>query len=360
MNKFKKRICLLYLPLLIISIISLFNLYNLNYHNLFIKQIIWYVITILIILLFQKINTEKIFKLSWFIYILNIILLILVLFFGKETNGARAWFKMGIFSFQPSEFMKLSLSLLLANVGSKANLKTYKDEFVLICKSFLLMIIPSILVFLEPDTGAIIFYIIITLTILFISLKHKRWFLILGIIIALLIGLFIYLYKFKRDLLINTIGTSIFYRIDRIINFKKNIGYQLTNALVVIGSAKLINFHKHNILYIPEASTDFAFAYTIGNLGLLYGFIISIAYLLIMYYLIDCYYNLKNQKIKLFLISFINLFIFNVIYNISMNLGLLPIMGIPLPFLSYGGSTILIYALYLGILIKEYKTRINI
>ena len=359
MKQLKKRIFFLYLPLLIIGIISLFNLYNLNYHNLFIKQIIWYVITVLIILLFQKINTRKIFKLSWFIYIINVLLLVLVLFLGKETNGAKAWFKMGMFSFQPSEFMKLSLSLLLSSISAKTHLKTYKDEFILICKFFLIMIIPSILVFLEPDTGAIIFYIIITLTILFTTLKHKSWFIILGIIVLSLLGTFIYLYNFKRDFLINIMGTSIFYRMDRIINFKKNIGYQLTNALVVIGSAKLFYYHKHNVLYIPEASTDFAFAYTIGNLGLIFGFIILIMYLIIIIYLLNLYYKMKDKKIKLFLISFINLFVFNVIFNIGMNLGLLPIMGIPLPFLSYGGSTILIYALYLGILIKEYK-RINI
>ena len=360
MREFKKRILFLYLPLLIICIISLFNLYNLNYRRLFMKQIICYIIIIFIIVLFQKININKLFKLSWPIYIINIFLLILVLFWGNETNGAKAWLKIGMFSFQPSEFMKLSLSLLLASISSKLSLKTYKDEFILICKFFLIMIIPSILVFLEPDTGAIIFYIIITLTILFLILKHKSWFIIFGLIMIAFLGGFIYLYNFKRDLLINVMGTSIFYRIDRIINFKKNIGYQLNNALVVIGSAKLFYLHKHNILYIPEASTDFAFAYTIGNLGLIFGFIILIIYLFIIIYLLNLYDNLKNKKIKLFLISFINLFVFNIIYNIGMNLGLLPIMGIPLPFLSYGGSTMLIYALYLGILIKEYNRSINI
>ena len=358
MKKINKNIYFLFFPLLIISFISLFNLHQLNYQNLLIKQIIWYIITILIIIIFNKININKLFKLSWPIYIINIILLTLVLLIGPKTYGAKAWIKIGNLSFQPSELMKLSLSLLLANIGSKTKIKKYKDEFILIIKFIIITIIPSILVFLEPDTGAIIFYIIIFLSILFTCIHHKWLILIFLFIILLFIGSFIGLYIYQQDFLIKILGTSIFYRMDRIINFKKNIGYQLSNALTVIGSANLFNKSNHNILYIPEATTDFAFAYTIGNLGIFYGFIVILLYLIIIYYFLSNYFKLKNKKIKLFLISFINIFIFNIMINISMNLGLLPIIGIPLPFLSYGGSTILIYAIYIAIFIKS--TKINI
>ena len=347
---------LLFIPLLIIMIISFMDMQNAKllsdlYEKNLIKQVIWYITGFLILFIIIKVNTHTILKYSKYYYWLSIILLVLVLFFGKETNGARAWFNFGILSFQPSELTKLTLILYLSNIASRS-----KPDFKLILKVAILTIIPSILVFLEPDTGAIIFYLLSAITILFFAPIKKYWFLILAGIILLLGGTFIILYIYNRDLLINLIGTSFFYRIERLITFQTESSYQLENALIVIGSASLFGTGLNKIsLYIPEAPTDFIFAFTIGNFGIITGFLILLCYLLIDLFLINQYLKQKNKKIKLVLISFISIFFFQQIINIGMNLGLLPIIGIPLPFLSYGGTTIIIYFLFLGIILSLLK-----
>ena len=344
---------LLFIPLLIIMIISFMDMQNAKllsdlYEKNLLKQLIWYIVGFGTILIIKKINIQTILKYSKYFYWLSIILLVFVLFFGKETNGARAWFNFGIFSFQPSELTKLTLILYLSDIASRN-----KPDFRLILKVSILTIIPSILVFLEPDTGAIIFYFLSAITILYFAQLKKYWFLILLGIIILLGGTFIILYIYNRDLLIKLIGTSFFYRIERLITFQTESSYQLENALIVMGSASFFGTGLNKIsLYIPEAPTDFIFAFTIGNFGIFTGFLILLCYLLIDIFLINQYLKQKNKKIKLVLISFISIFFFQQIINIGMNLGLLPIIGIPLPFLSYGGTTIIIYFLFLGIILN--------
>ena len=239
----------LFIPLLTIMIISFFNMYSVSkisfyYNHHLIKQILWYIIGFLIIIIAIKLNLKSIFKYSKYFYILSIILLILVLFLGKEINGARAWFSFSFFSFQPSELVKLTLPIYLINIVSNN-----KNELFTILKTIIITLIPSILVFLEPDTGAIIFYIIILFSILIFSDINKKWFIILFVIISFILISFILLYFLNQDLLIELIGTSIFYRIDRIISFTNNNSYQLKNALITIGNASL--FGNKKSIYIP-------------------------------------------------------------------------------------------------------------
>lgn len=352
-NKF-----LLFIPLLIIMLISFFNmqnakllssLYNLN----LIKQIIWYNLGFIILFITYKINTKALFKYSKLFYYGSLFLLFLVLIIGKTTNGAKAWFDLGFFSFQPSELMKIALVLYLSEIASKESLKSIKDEFRLILKVAILTIIPSILVFLEPDTGAIIFYLLIAISILAFTPIHKFWFIILSIILGLFLGAFIILYIFNQDLLISLIGTSFFYRVERLITFKTSSSYQLENALIAIGSSSFLGTGLNKVsIYIPEAPTDFIFAFSISNFGFLTGAIILICYFLIDIFLIHKYFSIKNKQYKLILVSFIIMFVFQQVISIGMNLGLLPIIGIPLPFLSYGGTNLIIYFIFLGIILK--------
>lgn len=356
MKKIIKSKVTLFIPLFIIMIISLLNMQNAKllsplYNNHLIKQSIYFILGIILILIISKINIKTILKYSKYYYFLSIILLILVLIFGKEINGAKAWFNLGLFSFQPSELTKLTLILYLSDIASNS-----KPNLKLILKVAILTLIPSILVFLEPDTGAIIFYFLSAITILFFAPIKKIWFIILGIIIILFIGLFIFLYIYNQDILINILGTSFFYRVERIITFKTESSYQLENALIAIGSSSIFGTGLNNIsIYIPEAPTDFIFAFSISNFGIITGILIILCYLIIDLFLLSNFFKLKNKKIKLVLISFISIFVFQQIINIGMNLGLLPIIGIPLPFLSYGGSTIIIYFLFIAIILSLLK-----
>ena len=328
---------LLLIPLFFITTISLIDMYylkriNMIYEYHFYKELTWVIIGFIFFISFVYIKPKLLLRVSPLIYIISIILLILVLFFGNNTNGSMAWFKFGFIKFQPSELMKLSLILLLSKLNNK-------KQLLYILKVFIITLIPSLLVFLEPDSGAVIIYLLIMLSFLFSSKVKKKYqisILIIGIIFSLLA---ITLY-FKYPSFINHYAG---YRINRIINLKN--GYQIDNALTAIGSTKLIKIKPDPInIYIPEAHTDFIFAYTVSNLGFLSGL-----GLIVCYYLICIFINYKKSIISNTLLI---IFSFQVIYNIGFNLGLLPIMGIPLPFLSYGGSNIIIYFILFGLLIN--------
>ena len=353
MNKIINSKYMLIIPLFIIMIISLLNMQNakalstLYEHNL-IKQIIFFGIGIILVIIINKININTILKYSKYYYYISVLLLVLVLFFGKNINGSTAWFDFKLFSFQPSELVKLTLTLYLSSIAA-----FNKPDFKLILKVIIITLIPSILVFLEPDTGAIIFYFLIAITVLLVAGIKKYWFVILGIIIILLLGTFILLYIYNQEILINLIGTSFFYRVERLITFSTESSYQLENAIIAMGSASIFGSGLNKVsLYIPEAPTDFIFAFNISNFGIISGIIVILCYLLIDIFLINKYLTVKQKQIKLVLISFISIFFFQQFINIGMNLGLLPIIGIPLPFLSYGGSTIIIYFMFLGIILN--------
>lgn len=331
----------IFIPILIIISISLIGLYiyNINY---FYKQLIWIILGFTILFFKDTISVKKLFKYSKYIYWFNIVLLVLVLFLGNEINGSRAWFDLKFFSLQPSEIMKLSLALYLANYFNKINANLFF--------SFLLFLIPSILVYLEPDTGAIIMYAFIYFPLLFWRIKSKKIIYVMLILFFLILGLGIYLYIYEIDFLIKILGTSIFYRIDRIINFRNN--YQLENALISIGSSSWVGSDLPRI-YIPECSTDFMFAYVVSNLGYITGFIILGCYLLLNIFIIN---SIKEKtKMGYFTLAFISLFLFQQAQNILMNIGLIPIMGIPLHFLSYGGSNTIIYFVFLAILLNKKR-----
>ena len=358
MKRLKQNYGLLFIPIILIMLISFLNMANAslisssyNYHLL--KQILWYSLGFGLIFFLTRLNLQKIFKYSFYFYLLGLGLLFLVLVFGHVINGAKAWFTFGFFSFQPSELMKLALALYLTKIISETKLPNWQAELKLIMKVLIITLIPSLLVFLEPDTGAIIFFFLIAFTLLFFAKISKWWFLLFLGLLAFFSLSFYLLYIFNQDLLIKLIGTSFFYRVERLLTFTSQNSYQLENALVVIGSAGLWGSGLGRVsLYIPEAPTEFIFAFNIGNFGLIAGVLILLLYFVLDLYLVYLVQKGNEEKIKLFLISFISIFFFQQIINIGMNLGLLPIIGIPLPFLSYGGSTIIIYFLFLGIIIN--------
>ena len=186
-TKKTKTLILFLIPLVLLMIMSLLNLYyapNLStlYKSFFKKQIIWYSLSFGFFIAILLIKPKIILKLSPYIYIFNVFLLFSVLFLGTNVNGSKAWFNFGFFSFQPSEFMKLSLILYLTKLISSSPLKTNKDHKKLLFKIIIIFLIPSILTFLEPDTGAVVIYFLITLGMILIS-KINKPFKIFNIII---------------------------------------------------------------------------------------------------------------------------------------------------------------------------------
>lgn len=347
--------------LLIFFIISINSIYSFSFYltkdtySLVIRQSLFYLIGIIIIFVLLKINPEKLFKYSFYIYIANILLLVLVLMFGKEVNGTKAWFNIPIIgTFQPSEFMKIGLILYLAKVIDRQKLNNFKDEILLITKVLIITIIPSVFTFLEPDTGAVLIYFIIALTMLFTSKLRIRWFIILFVSLFLMIGILFYLYIFETNLFIKLFGNSMFYRFDRIFDWGNSSGMQLENSIISIGSSGYFGHGISNILlYFPEGHTDFIFSSFASIYGLVGMIILIVTIIWFDIFLVKTKTN--KRKYKYIIAGGAGALIYQQIQNISMTIGLMPITGITLPFISYGGSSLISYMFLLGIILSIRK-----
>ena len=358
-NSQKIKSLLFLIPMLILLTMSLLLMYHAKYITgtykyHFIKQSIWILIGISLVILIHHFKPSFLFRYSKILYYLSLFLLVLVLLIGENINGSKAWINLKFILFQPSELMKLSYSLYLSKLASTKRFYNAKQELLFLGQILILFLIPSILVFLEPDTGAILFYFFITVTILYGSNLRKRWIISLGILFLLVLLFFCYAYFFQKDFLISLLGTSIFYRMERILNIGE--GMQIKHALIALGSAPILQFNLTQTgIYIPESPTDFIFSLTSNVFGILGNYLILLSYLIMNYYLLHRIKNMTVKEQKSFSQSFLSIFIPSQILNIGMNLGILPIMGIPLPFLSYGGSSTIVLFLYLAIIFMPYK-----
>lgn len=360
-SKYKVELSIL-IPIFLLFIISIISIYSTKrllapeFSNLWIKQIVWYLIGLILAYSTMTLGNKFLYNNAYIFYIIGVLSLLLVLFFGINVNNATCWFKIPfIGTLQPSEFMKIFLIITLSRMISDFN-DTYKnpdtvDELKFLLKVLIIVFIPSVLTFIEPDTGAVIMYLIITFIMLFVGGLRKRWFILTIGIIIILLGSFLAIYYLKQDLFIKIFGTSFFYRMDRITNWSSSSGLQLKNSLIAIGSSGITGHGINKTpIYFPEMQTDFIFSVFASNTGL----IGSIVLLLIMAFfdltLIGYTNKTFNITDKYTVGGIIGVLVFQQLYNISMTIGLLPIMGITLPFVSYGGSSLLSYMLLLGII----------
>lgn len=352
------------IPVFIMAIISILTIYSAMTYtsselgNLALRQGLWYGIGILLVLFLLRMKNEYLYRHTIFLYVLGNILLVGLLLFAEPVNNSKCWFTIpGIGSIQPSEFMKIFLMLMLAtmihNFRSDYKNPSLQQEFIFILKTFLVVLIPSVLTFLQPDTGAVLIYFIIYFCMMFASGIRIRWFIIAGVVLLLLLAGIFGIYFFEQDLFIDIFGTDLFYRFERIFSWRSGTGLQLENALAAIGSSGLFG-HGFNQtpIYFPESSTDFIFAVFASNFGL----IGSLALIFVIIYFDVQIIMLAKRKIvdtdKYILAGILGMLLFQQVQNIGMTVGLFPITGITLPFISYGGSSLLSYMILLGIILN--------
>ena len=360
-NKNKIDISIL-ITIIIFAIISIFTINSASTYisssmgNLVAKQVIWYFIGGVLTLIIMHFKNEYLYRHAFVLYIIFCVLLLLLLFFGTPINNSKCWFTIpGVGNFQPSAFMKIVLMLVLSvminNFRIQYDEATIKDEALFIFKTLIIVLIPSTLTFLQPDTGAVIMYLVIYFCMMFTSGIRMRWFVICGILAVLLLSSIMGIYFLNSELFINLFGTNLFYRFERIFNWQSGSGLQLENALAAIGSAGLFG-HGYNKtpIYFPESGTDFIFAVFASNFGFV-GAVLLVS--LILFFDIKLI-RLIGKKIlitdKYILVGIIGCLVFQQVQNIGMTIGLLPITGITLPFISYGGSSLLSYMLMVGII----------
>ncbi len=350
------------IPLIILAIISVTtilsaqNLLDSSHSTLYIKQGIWFVVGFALAYFIMYIGNDFLYRNIYILYIIGVLALIALLLFATPINNAKCWFSLpGIGTIQPSEFMKIILIMTLARVINDFNEEndnpTIGDEFKFLIKVLIIVGIPSILTFLQPDTGVVFIYLLITICMLFVSGIRYRWFVFAFGFLAIVIGIVLATYLLNQEMFIKIFGIDFFYRIDRLLDWKSGSGMQLENSLMAIGSGGLFGkgFGKTPI-YFPEPQTDFIFAVFASNYGL-FGSIILIAILVFLdVKIINLGIKSVNNTNKYAIAGIVGMLLYQQFQNIGMTIGLLPITGITLPFISYGGSSLLSYMLMAGII----------
>lgn len=357
--KVDKGILIAIIIFAIISVITIYSAQGIltkDMQNLYTKQIMWYGIGFIVAYLIMLIGNDFIIKHINILYIIGVLLLGLVLVFGATINEAKCWFVLpGIGNFQPSEFMKIILILMEAKMIDKFHkdndFPTPFEEFKFLIKILIIVAIPTLLTFLEPDTGVVLIYLLITFVMLFVSGFRFRWFLIvIGLIVAL-VGSLLAIYFLNKELFIKIFGTSFFLRIDRLLDWSNGSGYQLQNGMTAIASGNIFgNGFNNTPIYFPYPQTDFIFAVFASNFGLV-GSVFLIG--LIIYFDIKLITTAihSNKNINKYIIAgIIGMLIYQQFQNIGMTIGIMPITGITLPFISYGGSSLLSYMIMIGII----------
>ncbi len=353
-------ICLL--TFFVISITTIFSAQSIIskiYSNLYTKQLMWYALGMLFFFAVRNIENEKIYRYAHWIYFFSIFLLVSVLFIGQEFNSTKGWLALGNLSFQPSEFAKLGLILILSKVLNEFHFKeekTSKKEFLLILKVLILTIIPSILVFIEPDTGSVISYFIISFIMIFISGLRARWFIILFLLMGIFFSfLFIIYFKYPK-LFINLFSSNFYYRVHRLIDWSNQSGMQLENSLIAIGSSGILGhgFNKTPI-YFPEPYTDFIFTVFSSNFGFIGSLFLILIIILFNFLIINMAFKSSKTIDKYLISGILAALIYSQIQNIGMTIGIVPITGVPLPFISYGGSSLIVSFIMMGLIVNAYK-----
>lgn len=349
-------------PIILFAFISLITLLGADsilpkyMGNLFEKQILWYIGGFIITYVIMTIGNRFIYRMVWFLYAIGVISLLGLFFFGVNINDSTCWYEIkGIGTIQPSEFMKIILIITNATLISKFNEEfpnpSVREEFFFLIKIIMVVMVPSILTFLQPDTGVVMIYLLITLIMLFVSGIRYRWFIILFGILFAFVAIVLGIYFISNDLFINIFGSSFFLRVDRLLDWSNQSGYQLENSLSAIGSAGIYG-HGWNVnpIYFPEAQTDFIFSVFASHFGYI-GSVLLLA-LIAFFDIRLIMLAVKTDKLinKYVIAGVTGMLIYQQVQNIGMTFGLLPITGITLPFISYGGSSLLSYMLAMGLI----------
>ncbi len=339
-----------YLPLLIIFIFGTINLLGIR-PDLVPRQLIFFSVGLILFFIIRKINIYFFRLNATVFYWLGISLLILTYFIGFKVKGSTRWIDLYIFQLQPSELFKIFFMLFLANVLS--SLKTHISNQSLFLLTLGYTILPFILIFRQPDLGsALIVFGIFFVMILHSSIKKSYLFYFFLCILALLPVFWLTLHDYQRSRIYSYISHS---------EATSATTYNMQQAIIAVGSGNLwgrgLGFGKQSQLsFLPEYHTDFAFSSFIEQFGFIGGSILLLLYLV---FFIILFYRLvrimrKKDEISQFqfyyTVGFSAFIIGQTCINIGMNVGLLPIAGITLPFVSYGGSSLLTFMIALALL----------
>lgn len=356
------------LTLMLLCIISLISIYsaqltNEQYNaNFVVKQGIWYVVSTFAIIVMMQLDYEKLTKWAYYFYGFGLLTLIFVLMFGKEVKGAKSWIIIPFLgSIQPSEIVKVIMIIVLARVimshNKKHQIHTVKYDFLLLIKMGLIMLPPMALIMLQPDLGTALVFIAIASGMVLVS--GISWKIIVPIFGSIFTvgGAAIWMVINHQSWLIK-LGFKP-YQFERITTWinpetdPQGGGYQVLRAMTAIGSGQISgNGAGYNAISIPENHNDFIFTVIGGDYGFIGASILLALYFLLIYQIIRVALDINVPFYSYICTGVVMMIMFHVLENVGMNIGLLPITGIPLPFVSYGGSALLGNMMAIGLILS--------
>ena len=338
--------------LLIIGLVALFSATQDNNYDDLKKQIIWAGISIPIMFVVVFIDYNTIAKFSPIFYGIFILLLIAVLF-TPSINGAKSWFQItSTLTFQPSELAKVFVILFLAYVMVKIQERDPKEinRFTRLAIIFLVLGIPLGLIAIQPDIGTAVAFITATALMLFVSGIDRRYIIVAILLIVILIPV---LYFFVLpDHAKNRIDVFLNPGLD-----PRGAGYNIIQSKLAIGSGQLFGMgllkgNQTQLGFLYPKSTDFIFSVIGEELGFLIAGTVIILYVVLITKTIYVAKTAKDDLGSYIAIGICGVFLFHMIENIGMTMGLLPITGVPLPFVSYGGSSLVTNFICIGLILN--------
>lgn len=393
----------LFIPSLILFGIGLAAIYSSTLHlpiasGNFNKQLIWGIGALIIFFITYTVPINSFKLISIPLYLLSLALLAAVLILGRQISGAKSWLDLGSIGFQPSEFAKIGTILVLAKFLSRNNsdIESFKDIVITV----IIGCIPVGLILLEPDLGTSLVFIGIILTMIFWKgISFFGLFIVLSpgfVAISSLFGLYYFigaivlvivgLLLFRKDIFYSAsifalnLGAGFFtdyvFRVlsphqqNRIKSFidpmadPLGAGYNAIQARVAIGSGGLwgkgfLAGNQTQLQFIPEQWTDFVYCVIGEEFGFIGSLITLILFLIILIKLLKITSSAKDEFLGLVTVGILAVYFVHLVVNIGMTLGVMPVIGIPLPFVSYGGSSLVVNMFMLGIAANVYRVRKN-
>lgn len=317
--------------------------------ELAIQQLIFTLIGVIFFFLVSRFELQSIKSYIKLMYISILILLLFVLILGFETRGSLRWIPLGIFNIQPSEFAKPILILFLAKFWSE-NFPTWLN----ILKSLFWSAPIILLIFKQPDLGSTLTLIAVWLGMLFVTHIPVKKIIVLSLIIILVIPTgWLFLHDYQKERILSFLTPE---------SDPLGKGYNLIQSTIAVGSGEFLGRGlgrgtQSRLQFLPEFRTDFIFASIAEEMGFVGSFLILSLYLFLLIFFLRAAQKANNQFNLLVILGVASMFLFQVFVNIGMNVGLLPITGITLPLISYGGSSLIATYLSLGMVASSVKKR---
>ena len=319
-----------------------------DFTPLYVKQIYWLLLGMALMFFILSFDYRTLVRYAYPFLLFCLILLTLVMFFGRFSSGSQRWLQLGFFSFQPSELTKMALILALTRFFTETdNPHGYglRDLFI----PFLIFIVPTLFVFKQPDLGTVVLLVLIYVSILAFIGVHRRTWITLGVACAALAPL---LWHFLKDYQKTRLLTFLNPDLDPL-----KTGYHIIQSKIAVGSGTFfgkgfLQGTQSQLRFLPEQHTDFIFSVLAEEWGFIGSFFLLFLILLLISRGLKIAYTSKDRAGTILAAGISAMLFWQSFINVGMVLGIVPVVGVPLPLFSYGGTSIITTMIGLGILMN--------